>query len=102
MAHICATCDSPLGGVAEEPCNRPEAQVACGYMGSEGLLAGFYPKTPPNSPRTVPLEPVLTEHMSKNESIPTKHIPAKVHPFVEARWENERKESRRAPAHRNS
>ncbi|RDH26460.1 hypothetical protein BDQ94DRAFT_155521 [Aspergillus welwitschiae] len=35
-----------------------DRQVACGYMDSEGLLAGFYPKTPPNSPRTVPLEPV--------------------------------------------
>ncbi|OJZ80098.1 hypothetical protein ASPFODRAFT_212889 [Aspergillus luchuensis CBS 106.47] len=114
MSHIRATCDSPLGSVAEIPCNRtgikgplpqgsflacfdphqlastlqamsesmamPRAtkgelkarahsftsdpQVACGYMGSESLLADFYPKTPPNSPRTVPLEPVLTEQMS--------------------------------------
>ncbi|GLA67139.1 hypothetical protein AtubIFM54640_010116 [Aspergillus tubingensis] len=115
MGHNRATCDSPLGSVAEGPCHRTgikgplsqgsfmaffdphqlastlqamsesmamshatkgeftarahsftsDPQVACGYMGSEGLLAGFYPKTPPNSPRTVPLEPVLTEHRSK-------------------------------------
>ncbi|GLA79012.1 hypothetical protein AtubIFM55763_001425 [Aspergillus tubingensis] len=114
MGHNRATCDSPLGSVAEGPCNRTgikgplsqgsflacfdphqlastlqvmsesmampyatkgelkarerwftsEAQVACGYMGSESLL-DLHPKTPPNSPRTAPLEPVLTEHMSK-------------------------------------
>ncbi|KAI3038701.1 hypothetical protein CBS147353_11906 [Aspergillus niger] len=45
-----------------------DPQVACGYMDSKSLLAGFYPKTPPNSPRMVPLEPVLTEHRSKRES----------------------------------
>ncbi|KAL3250217.1 hypothetical protein ABHI18_011325 [Aspergillus niger] len=42
-----------------------DPQAASGYMGSEALLAGFYPKTPPNSPRTVPLEPVLTKYKSK-------------------------------------
>ncbi|BCS00030.1 uncharacterized protein AKAW2_50371A [Aspergillus luchuensis] len=42
-----------------------DRQVACGYMGFGSLLADLHPKTPPNSPRTAPLEPVLTEHMSK-------------------------------------
>ncbi|GAA92620.1 hypothetical protein AKAW_10734 [Aspergillus luchuensis IFO 4308] len=162
MSHNRATCDSPLGSVAEGPCNRTgikgllpqgsflacfdphqlastpqvmsesmampyatkgelkarerwftsEAQVACGYMGFESLLADLHPKTPPNSPRTAPLEPVLTEHMSKHAqfrwplqwadpSTPPKHIP-KIQPYVETRWRNEPKESRRAPAHRNS
>ncbi|PYH67146.1 uncharacterized protein BO88DRAFT_344895 [Aspergillus vadensis CBS 113365] len=110
MDHNRATCDSPLGSAAEEPCNQmgikgplsqdsflacfdphqlastlqamsesmampyatksefkvftSDPQVACGYM-LRGLLAGFYPKTPPNRPRTVPLEPLLTEHRSK-------------------------------------
>ncbi|GKZ98226.1 hypothetical protein AnigIFM59636_002459 [Aspergillus niger] len=94
MGHNRATCDSPFGSVAEGPCNRtgikgPLSQgsfMACfdphqlastlqamsepmamphATKDSEGLLAGFYPTTPPNSPRTVPLEPVLTKHSSK-------------------------------------
>ncbi|GLA10319.1 hypothetical protein AnigIFM60653_002835 [Aspergillus niger] len=58
---------------AREPWFTSEAQVACGYMGSESLVADFYPKTPPNSPRTVPLVPVLTEHMSKRVEIHPKN-----------------------------
>ncbi|OJZ80494.1 hypothetical protein ASPFODRAFT_53356 [Aspergillus luchuensis CBS 106.47] len=92
MGHNRATCDSPLSSVAEGPCNRtgiksplPQGsfmiffQVMSESMAMpyatkgelkarerfESLLADFHPKTPPNSPRTAPLEPVLTEHMSK-------------------------------------